>query len=149
GYTEISPRVVADIVRAGIVVDPTLSVMSKMISAPERFRSGPLANVRRLRAAGATITAGTDAPLGQQPFGESLHHELELLVEAGLSPMEAIQAATTRPASLLKRAQDLGAVRVGAQADLIAVAGNPAMDITAIRNIKLVILGGKVLNGRR
>src|SRR5262249_57592634 len=92
---------------------------------PEEFAAGSLDNVRRLHAAGVVITAGTDAPLGKLRFGESLQRELELLVEAGLSPMEAIQAATSCPARLLKRGNEIGTVQAGKKADVIAVAGDP------------------------
>src|SRR5262249_5327882 len=124
GYKPIPQTTVAEIARAAIAVDPTLSVLSASIDSPAEFASGPLENVRRLHAAGAIITAGTDAPLGNLPFGDSLHRELELLVKAGLSPMEAIQAATSRPARLMKRGDEIGTIQEGKRADLIAVSGD-------------------------
>ena len=144
GYTPIPASTIAQIARAGIVVDPTLAVFSASIASPDEFAKGPLENVRRLHAAGVVITAGTDAPLDNLHCGESLHRELELLVEAGLSPMEAIQAATSRPAHLLKRGDDIGAIQVGKRADVIAVAGDPLRSISDLRNVRLVIRGGHV-----
>src|SRR5262249_53276982 len=148
GYAPIPNDLISQIAAAGIVVDPTLVVLSS-VATPEEFASGSLGNCRRLHAAGVIITAGTDAPLGKLRFGESLQRELELLVEAGLSPMEAIQAATSRPASLLKRGNEIGTVQAGKRADLIAVAGDPLQAISNIRNIRIVIRDGKVLDSDR
>jgi len=149
GYAPIPAPVIAGIARAQIVVDPTLTVLSRTIASADEFAAGPLYNVRRLHEAGVAITAGTDAPLSNQRFGDSLHHELELLVQAGLSPMEAIQAATIRPTQLLTRTQDLGRVQAGARADLIAVAGDPSTEISKIRNVRLVIRDGRVWDERQ
>jgi enamidase len=145
GYTPIPAPIIAEIKRAGIVVDPTLVVLSATIASSDEFENGPLQNVRRLQAAGVVITAGTDAPLGNIHFGESLHQELELLVKAGLSPMEAIQAATGRPAHLLKRGDEIGTIQPGKRADLIVVAGDPLHAISDIRKIRFVIKDGRVL----
>ena len=145
GYKPIPQTVIAQIARAGIAVDPTLAVLSASIVSPNEFSSGPLENVRRLHSAGVVITAGTDAPLGKLPFGESLQRELELLVQAGLSPMEAIQAATSRPARLMKRGDEIGTIEVGKRADLIAVAGDPLHAISDLRQIRLVIRDGRIV----
>jgi enamidase len=145
GYKPIPQPVVAQIARAGIAVDPTLAILSASIASPDEFSNGPLENVRRLHSAGVVITAGTDAPLGNLPFGESLHRELELLVQAGLPPMEAIQAATSRPARLMRRGEEIGTIEVGKRADLIAVAGDPLRAISDIRKIRLVIRDGRIV----
>jgi len=151
GYTPIPVGLIEQIARAGIVVDPTLTVMSASISSPDEFAAGPLQNVSRLHHAGVAITAGTDAPLLGLPFGESLPRELELLVKAGLSPMEAIQAATRNPARLLKRGNQIGTIEAGKRADLIAVAGDPLRNISDIRKIRLVLRAGIVVvnNGQK
>lgn len=149
GYAPIPAPLIAEIAAAGIAVDPTLTIMQATTSSADEFARGPLENVRRLHDAGAVITAGTDAPLGNLPFGESLHRELELLVKAGLSPMEAIQAATSRPARLMNRAKDLGTIQPGKRADLIAVAGDPLRNIGDTRKIRLVIRDGKVVVNNR
>ena len=156
GYAPIPQPLISEIAASGIAVDPTLVVMAAVTNADEQripasefsqeFKTGSLENVRRLHAAGVTFTAGTDSPLGNLRFGESLQRELELLVEAGLSPMETIQAATSRPASLLKHGSDIGTVQVGKRADLIAVAGNPLEAISNIRNVRLVVRDGQVIN---
>jgi len=149
GSRPIPASVIAEIARAGIVVDPTLTILSASIGSADEFANGPLENVRRLHAAGIAITAGTDAPLRGLRFGQSLHRELELLVEAGLSPMEAIQAATSRPAHLLKGGQDLGTIQAGKRADLIAVAGDPLHAISDVGKIRLVIRDGRVIGESR
>ncbi len=86
-------------------------------------------NIRRMKAAGVRILAGTDAPnLGSH--GVSLHGELRLLTQAGLSPGEAITAATLAPAQAFKLS-DRGRIAPGTRADLVLVEGNP------LRNIEL------------
>jgi enamidase len=87
GDKPIPETLITQIAAARIAVDPTLTAMRASIASEEDFATGPLANVRRLREAGVMITAGTDAPLLNLPFGESLHRELELLVRAGLPPI--------------------------------------------------------------
>jgi enamidase len=144
GDKPIPETLIAQIAAARIAVDPTLTVMRASIGSEGDFSSGPLAN-RRLREAGVMITAGTDAPLLNLPFGESLHRELELLVKAGLPPMEAIQAATSRPAGLIKRAEQIGTIQAGKRADLIAVKGDPLRDISNTRNVRFVMRDGVVV----
>lgn len=97
-------------------------------------------NIRRLRAAGVRILAGTDAPnLGS--MGVTLHGELQLLTLAGLSPTEALRAATIEPARAFNL-RDRGRIAAGARADLVLVEGNPLRDITATRAIVLVFKNG-------
>jgi imidazolonepropionase-like amidohydrolase len=145
GYSPIHPGIIEEIASAGIAVDPTLQIMQANSSSEDAFNRGALANVGRLHEAGVTITAGTDSPLHGLRFGESLHGELEILVTAGLSPMEAIQAATSRPAKLMKLDSEIGVIQPGMRADLIGVANSPLHDITNIRNIKLVIRHGSIV----
>ena len=83
---------------------------------------------------------------GEWPLipGYSLHEEMALLVGAGLTPLEAITAATRRGAQLL-RADSLGLLAPGKVADLVVVTGNPARNIAATRNIAMVIIRGRVI----
>ncbi|HEX5495077.1 MAG TPA: amidohydrolase family protein [Mycobacteriales bacterium] len=90
--------------------------------------------VARLRAAGARILAGTDAPSPGTAAGVSIHRELELLVEAGLTPVEALAAATSVPAECFGLA-DRGRVARGRYADLVLVEGDPTVDIRATRAV--------------
>jgi hypothetical protein len=97
--------------------------------------------VRRLKAAGVPILAGTDAPNPGTAHGVALHRELELLVESGLTPVEALAAATSVPASSFHLA-DRGRIEKGRRADLLLVQGDPTTDITATRAIEGVWKGG-------
>jgi imidazolonepropionase-like amidohydrolase len=97
-----------------------------------------LAVVGALHKAGVPIVAGTD----QAVPGHSLHRELELYVQAGLSPLEALQAATLVPARAMKKDAEAGTVEPGKRADFIAVAGDPLTDIRALRKVTLVVAAG-------
>ncbi len=100
-------------------------------------------NVRRLHAAGVTILAGSDAQSGVFP-GPGLHREIAKLVGAGLTPVEAIRAATLEPARFLAAsdAPDFGNVAVGQRADLLLVDGDPTADVAALAAIRAVLLAG-------
>ncbi len=98
--------------------------------------------VGALHKAGVPIVAGTD----QTVPGHSLHRELELYVQAGMTPMEAIQAATIVPARAMKLDQQLGTIAAGKWADLILVAGRPDRNISDIRKVKTVIVAGREFN---
>lgn len=104
-------------------------------------------NVTALHAAGVPILAGTDAPNPGLVHGASLHRELQHLVSAGLTPHEAITAATSTPARVFGLA-DRGLIEVGARADLVAVAGDPIQDITETASIVGVWLCGRELDER-
>ena len=103
-------------------------------------------SVTALYRAGVPILAGTDAHVEPgSPFavhhGESLHHELELLVAAGLSTVDALRAATCLPAKHFNL-NDRGAVEVGKRADLVLISQDPILDIRATRSIQRVWCGG-------
>jgi imidazolonepropionase-like amidohydrolase len=104
-----------------------------------------VALLRRIHELGGRIGAGSDTPAG--PFdipGGGLHHELRLLVElAGLSPLEAIRAATGEAARILGR-EELGVLAAGKVADLVVVYGNPAEEIGATRGIRWVMKAGRL-----
>lgn len=97
--------------------------------------------VRRLKAAGIPILAGTDAPNPGTAHGIALHRELELLVAAGLTPIEALAAATSVPARAF-HIDDRGRIAKGLRADLVLVNGDPTSDITATRAIESVWKNG-------
>jgi imidazolonepropionase-like amidohydrolase len=97
--------------------------------------------VRALKAAAVPLLAGTDAPNPGTAHGASLHRELELLVRAGLTPVEALAAATAVPAATF-HLDDRGEIAVGQRADLLLVQGNPTQDITATRDIVAVWKAG-------
>ena len=75
--------------------------------------------------------------------GEAPWRELELLVESGLSPLEAMTAATGTAAAFLYRGDQLGTIRPGFQADLVVLRDNPVRDISAIRTVERVMVAGQ------
>ncbi len=121
-------------------IAPHLSPMQKGMIAARFPRTRPqtlaraLESVRRLDAAEVTILAGTDAPNPSTAHGPTMHQELELLVRAGLTPAEALAAATSRPADFFGTA-DRGRIAEGLRADLLLVEGDPTADIRATRQI--------------
>lgn len=101
--------------------------------------------VRRLRAAGVPILAGTDAPNPGTAHGASIHRELELLVKAGLTPVEALRSATSVSAKAFSL-PDRGRIAEGLRADLVLVNGDPTTDVTATRDIVSVWKHGVPVN---
>jgi hypothetical protein len=95
-------------------------------------------------AAGVPVMLGTDANDTMIVPGISVHEELARLVEAGLSPMDALRAATHTPARYLGREDQLGTIRVGAEADLLLLADDPLVEIGHTRGIEAVISNGRV-----
>ena len=100
--------------------------------------------IRRYVQAGGLIRAGSDPNNGLPGLG--VHQEMVMFVEAGLTPMQAIQAATVNVAKAFRKDKDFGTVEPGKVADLIAVDGDPLKDIWATQNVKLVVLGGKIVD---
>jgi hypothetical protein len=98
-----------------------------------------------LHRAGVPLLAGTDVGIPAVVAGASLHRELELLVEAGLAPMAALDAATRAAAAFIGR-EDLGRIAVGARADLVVLAGDPRDDIRHSRRIEEVVVGGRLFD---
>ena len=97
------------------------------------------------RQAGVTLLAGTDAPMPGIYPGFSLHDELALLVDAGLSPRAALRSATLLPAQFLGIAATAGSVAVGKRADLLLLDADPARNIRNTRRIRAVVLDGRLL----
>ena len=136
-------------------VDATLAVFERRADKPAEGTSAELAAVqaagfrkmqqltRRLSREGARIVMGghTEVPFAAR--GEAPWRELELLVDSGFTPLEAITAATTTAAGFLFRDRELGALRAGLQADLVVLDGNPAADISAIRKVERVMVAGR------
>ncbi|MFT5389543.1 MAG: imidazolonepropionase-like amidohydrolase, partial [Porticoccaceae bacterium] len=91
---------------------------------------------------GVKILAGTDTPIGYLTPGFSLHKELELLVDAGLSPKEAIRSATLTPAEFFNLQQEMGTIDEGKVADILILNSNPLIDIRHTQDIYRVISKG-------
>ena len=103
-----------------------------------------LAFTKLLHARGVQLTAGTDASNPWTVPGASFHRELELLVDAGIPPLEVLRIATRNGARSLGIEGDVGTVAVGKVADLVVLAGDPLADISNSRQIAWVVQGGRV-----
>ena len=136
-------------------VDATLAVFERR---PDRTAAGVSAQdaamfaagfakmkelTRRVAREGARVVAGghTEVPFAGR--GEAPWRELELLVESGFSPVEAINAATATAAGFLYRDHELGALRAGLQADIVVLRDNPAANIAAVRKVDRVMVAGR------
>lgn len=102
-----------------------------------------LATVAAMEEAGVRLLAGTDAVTPGLFPGFSLHEELELLVQAGLSPLRAIQTATVEPARFLGREERAGTIQPGRYADLVVLNADPLDDIRNTRDIHAVVIDGR------
>jgi imidazolonepropionase-like amidohydrolase len=92
--------------------------------------------------AGVKIVFGTD--MGGIPWSESIAQEFSQMVRLGMSPMDAIKSATSRPAEMLDMQGQIGAVTPGALADIVAVNGDPVRDVKVLENVQFVMKSGKV-----
>lgn len=168
-----SDETLAEMKKRGTVLVPTLAVTNWAFSYPDppvltpareaRLRQSYLDNIdiaehqkaysegtqRRLPAVvktakelGIMICAGTDAPLAELPY-HAVIYEMELLVRLGLTPLEAIAAATNNNAKLFAIDHLVGRIEPGLAADLVAVQGNPADDIRDTRNVCFVMRDGR------
>jgi len=142
--------------RSGAWLVPTLlagDFVARIAASPDNFLSpaqtakaleaGPLMldMARRAHAAGVRIAFGTDS--GVSAHGDNAQ-EFALLVRAGLTPLEAIQAATVGAAEHLQIDDETGALRAGLAADLIAVSGDPLADVTELERVRFVMRAGRV-----
>jgi len=98
-------------------------------------------NLHDAYTAGVKIAFGTDE--GLVPHGQNAG-EFALMVKAGMTPMDAIIAATGSAADLIGDTQDIGTVRQGRYADIVAVNGDPLADITQLQHVQFVMKGGSV-----
>lgn len=101
--------------------------------------------ITRMHEAGVPIGAGTDTPIALAIPGYSLHNELEVLVAAGLTPLEALGAATVQPAKFFSLEDEMGAIAPGMRADLVLLDANPLIDISHTRTIDRVIARGQLM----
>ncbi|HET9407282.1 MAG TPA: amidohydrolase family protein [Candidatus Sulfotelmatobacter sp.] len=118
------------------------------VAARKRGLQNALRITREAHEAGVRILTGTDS--GGVPYlyyGFSVHDELALLVEAGFTPMQALQSATRDPAEFLGL-NDRGTIEAGKQADLVLLRADPLADINNTRKIEAVVHGGKLMTRR-
>jgi imidazolonepropionase-like amidohydrolase len=102
--------------------------------------------IKALQDAGAGLVVGTDYPRDGKMPGAGVHRELAALVAAGLTPYQALAAATRNVAALLGTLDSAGTVAVGRRADLVLLEGNPLVDIQATRRAAGVMVAGRWLS---
>jgi enamidase len=146
--TEFEDDLVKMMLDKGTFFVPTLAIAWANKDAYPDLFAGLKTTLRKLHDAGVNMAAGTDSGTPGVVIGKGLHKELELMVEAGISPMEAITAGTRNAADNLGKANELGTIEPRKLADIIAVSGDPLKDIRDTREIKLVIKDGKILVNR-
>jgi len=99
--------------------------------------------VKAIADSGGRILAGSDTPEWFHVYGWALHRELASYVGAGLTPYQALEAATRNPAEFLGALNEWGTIEPGKRADLVLLAANPLEDITNTQRIEAVSLGGR------
>ncbi len=147
---DITDAQIAQMVKQGTWYCPTLSVYY-YDWAPENTPEGKRDRLRaslhsesfkKALKAGVKIVFGTD--MGGIPWTDSIAQEFPRMVALGMSPMDAIKSATSRAADMLEAQGEIGVVASGAYADVVALAGDPLRDVTALENMQFVMKDGKV-----
>jgi len=141
---------IAQMIKQGTWLCPTLNIYYgdwAPADTPEGLRdrkrvSDHEASFRKAVAAGVKIAFGTD--VGGFPWTDSIAAEFSRMVALGMTPMQAIQAATSRAADLLDRSGQLGLIAPGAYADVVAVDGDPLANIRILETVGFVMKDGKV-----
>ena len=111
------------------------------------YRTAFLDNIKKAYDAGVLLVGGTDAPAYPSLWsGETMHRELELLVMAGISPIDAIKICSYNGAKILEEDNQYGSIQVGLEADIILVSGKPWKNISDTRNIKYLFLKGNLVD---
>ena len=147
GYEEHSDRIKAFKYLPKVFVDQWRKILADMKDALEpRYKWGPwfMETVGLMHEAGVQFLAGTDCPPNPEYTpGLALHLELHALVQAGLTPLAALQSATLNPAKFFEIESDLGSIAEGKLADMILLAKDPLEDINNTRQIVAVISRGR------
>jgi imidazolonepropionase-like amidohydrolase len=133
-------------------VEEALGPDHDIFRMPRELKAVAVAGIEKRRKfvgmcnrAGVKILAGTDGPgIGRLTVGFGLHHELELLVEAGLKPVEALRGATINAARALRKENEMGSVESGKFADMVILNSNPLSDIHNTTKIDSVLLRGRM-----
>ena len=109
------------------------------------FAEWSLSLTKQMHESGVPFGAGTDVPINLSIPGYSLHSELEMLVMAGLAPIDALAAATIKPAQYFSLEEEMGSIDIGKRADMVLLEANPLDDIRNTKRINLVISKGRIL----
>ncbi len=137
------------IVSQGIFLSPTLAVFEKRMGEKgagemhARAFQQMLKFVGMAKRAGARVVVGSHSSVPYAERGWAYQRELELLVESGMTPMEAIVAGTMENARFFRIADRLGSIEAGKLADIVLIEGDPQRDISALRRVKRVMLNGE------
>lgn len=123
--------------------DPPPERLAAARARAARRTETALANLARLHEAGVRVALGTDAGNPGTLHGPSVHREMELYREAGLSPMAVLVAATRNAARAAGRGEDLGTLEAGKRADFLILEEDPSRDLAALRRIASVWVGGR------
>jgi len=132
GVTRVAPELAQPLNNSGVPVEA--------VAVSRRIFDNSVAMVGALHKAGVRVVAGTDQAIP----GHSLHREIELYVQAGFTPLEAIQAATVVPAQVMGLDKEVGTIEVNKRADLIVLDANPLEDVHNIRTVKYVVANGVI-----
>ena len=119
--------------------------VSGLINDRKRSLEVSMVNLGRALEAGVRIAMGSDAGNAGMLHGATVLRELQLMHEAGMTPMQVIVAATRNGAEVIGQGQNLGTLEVGKLADIIVVNGDPLADLSALGNVELVILNGNII----
>jgi imidazolonepropionase-like amidohydrolase len=132
--------VIVLVAKSGLVITPTLALHSRN---GERDIKPILETVGRIAKEGGRIVAGTDSPFVE--FAASLHTEMKLYVDAGLTPAQAIRAATYDGAVAIGADSEIGSIEVGKMADLVVIDGDPLTTIADTRKVDMVMKSGAIV----
>ena len=143
-------EMIINLVKNNIYVDPTLSVYESMTANNplngKNLWPKVLQLTKKMFDNGVKLLSGTDIPNFDLVPGKSLHHELELLANAGIPTSDIIQIATKNGAEALRIANSTGTIEEGKQADMIVLSSNPIENISNTKNIHMIINNGKIID---
>lgn len=137
GMTKVPPELIEQLEKKGS--PPQAAPMIR------RLMAAMLALIGAIHKEGIPIVAGTDVGVP----GHTLHRELELYVKAGMTPIEAIQAATLVPARVMKLENEVGTIAAGKRADIIILDANPLENISNTRKVRYVVTRGRLFDSAR
>jgi imidazolonepropionase-like amidohydrolase len=142
-------EMIKSLVTHKVPIDPTLDIYEAMLKDNKKDQylwPKVLQLTKMMYDNGVEVLSGTDIPNFGLVSGESLHHELELLVEAGISPLNVIKIATRNGADALGILDKVGTIEPGKEADMIVVEANPIDNISNTKNIEVIINDGKFVD---